>query len=68
MSKVWIPGSKPFDSQILIHSCTQKYDVSMAKKLLKHLSKEHLDCRVIYQGKYRKRSSKRKFTYIEYHV
>ena len=31
ISNVQIPGSKTFDSHILMHSCTQKKDVSMAK-------------------------------------
>ena len=31
MSNVQLPGSKTFDSQILIHSCTQNNDVSLAK-------------------------------------
>ena len=30
-----------FDSQILMHSCTQKNDISLAKQSQKHLSKEH---------------------------
>ena len=31
MSNVQLPGSKTFDSQILMHSCTPKKDVSLAK-------------------------------------
>ena len=31
MSNVQIPGSRTFDSQILMHYCTAKKDVSMAK-------------------------------------
>ena len=31
MSNVQLPGSKTFDSQILIHSYTPKHDVSVAK-------------------------------------
>ena len=31
MSNVKIPVSKTFDSQIIIHSCTQNNDVSLAK-------------------------------------
>ena len=31
MSTVQLPGSKKFDSQILIHSCTPEKDVSMDK-------------------------------------
>ena len=39
MSNVQLLGSRTFDSQILMHSCTPKNDVSMAKELQKHLSK-----------------------------
>ena len=39
MSNVQLPGSKTFDSQILMHSCTQQNDVSMAKEFQKNLSK-----------------------------
>ena len=31
MSNVQLTGSKTFDSQILMHSCTQKNDVGLAK-------------------------------------
>ena len=31
MSNVQLPGSRTFDSQILIHSCTQINDASLAK-------------------------------------
>ena len=51
-----------------MHSCKQNNDVSLAEKFQKHLSKEHRKHRVIYQGKYRKRASKRKWTDREYHV
>ena len=61
MSNVQLPGSKEFDSNILMHSCTQNNDVSLAKKFQKHMSKEHCKHVVIDQGIYRKRASKRKF-------
>ena len=51
-----------------MHSCTHKNDVSLAKKIQKHLSKDHCKHGVIDQGTYGKRSSKRKWTDIEYHV
>ena len=35
MSNVQLPGFKRFDSQILMHSCTLKNDVSMDKELKK---------------------------------
>ena len=40
----------------------------MGKEFQKHLSKEHCKHGVIDQGKYRKTSSKRKWTDREYHV
>ena len=67
MSNVQLPGSKKFDSNILMHSFTEKNDVSMSKQFQKHLSKKHRKHGVIGQGKCRKRSSKRKWTDIEYH-
>ena len=51
-----------------MHSCTPKNDVSMAKESQKNMSKEHCKYGVIDQGKYRKISSKIKWTDIEYHV
>ena len=53
-SNVQLPGSIKFDSNILMHSCTPKNDVSLDKELQKHLSKEHRKHGVIDQGKYRK--------------
>ena len=38
MSNVQLPGSKTFDSRIIIHYCTPKNDVSLAKQFQKHLS------------------------------
>ena len=32
MSNIQLPGSKIFDWQILIHSCTENNDVSLAKE------------------------------------
>ena len=49
-SNVQLPGSKTFGSHILMHSCTQKYDVSLAKKIQKRLSKENRKHGVIDQG------------------
>ena len=68
LSTVQLTGSKTFENNILMHYCTQKKDVSLAKEFRKHLS--NYDCKhgVIYQGKYRKISSKRKFIDREYHV
>ena len=69
MSNVQLPGSKTFDSQILIHSYTNKnYHVSLDKESPKHLSKEHCKHGFIVQVKYRKRFTKRKWTDRSYHV
>ena len=35
LSNVQLPGLKIFDSQILMHSCTQNNDVSLAKQFQK---------------------------------
>ena len=42
MSTVKLPGSKRFDSQILMHSCAPKKDSSLDKEDQKQLSKD--DC------------------------
>ena len=68
MSNVQLLGSKTFDSQILMHSCTENNDASLDKQLQKNLSKGHRKHGVIDQGKYRKIASKRKWTDREYHV
>ena len=68
MSNVQLPGSRTFDSQILMHSCTPKNDVGLAKEPQKHLSKENSKHGIIDKGNYRKISSKRKWTDREYHV
>ena len=39
MSNVQLPGSNIFDSQMQIHTCNQKNDVSLAKELQQHLKK-----------------------------
>ena len=68
MSNVQLLGSKTFDSQIIMHSCIPKNDISLAKQLQKHLSKEHRKHGFTDLGKYRKIAIKRKWTEIEYHV
>ena len=68
MSNVQLTGSKIFDSHILMNSSTQNNNVSMAKEFQKHLYKNHHKHGFIDQGKYRKITSKRKWTEIEYHV
>ena len=66
MPNVQLPVSKIFYSHILMHSRTQKNDVSGAKEFQKHLSKEHWKQGVIDKVKYRKRSSERKWKDREY--
>ena len=41
MSIVQIPLSKIFDSQILMHSCTENNDASLDKQSQKYMSKEN---------------------------
>ena len=47
MYNVQLPVSKTFDSQILMNSCTQKNDLSLAKQFQKHLSKDRGACTII---------------------
>ena len=68
MSKFQLPGSEIFDSQILIHSCTPNNYVSMAKKIQNICLRMIRKHGVIDQEKYRKISSKIKWTNIEYHI
>ena len=51
MSTVKRPGSVIFDSQMKIRTGNRKYDVSLAKKLQHHLTKEHRKNDVFDQGK-----------------
>ena len=67
MSTVQLPGSIIFDSQIQMHTGTQKDNVSVAKEFQEHLTKKHRKDGVIDQGK-SKRFMKRKWTDREYHV
>ena len=60
MSKVQLPGSVRFDSQIKIHTGTEKKDVSLAREFKNHLEGEHRKNGVIDQEKSRKRYMNRK--------
>ena len=51
MSKVQLSGSIRFDSQIKIHTGTEKIDVSLSKEFKDHLKGEHRKNGVIDQGK-----------------
>ena len=68
MSTVQLSVLKTFDSHILMHSCTPKHYVSLSKEFQKYLSKDDRKHGVVDQGKDRKRASKIKCTYREYHV
>ena len=50
ISNVQLTGSKTFDSQILMHYCTPKKDVSLAKEFQKHMSRNDSKHGVIDQG------------------
>ena len=58
MSTVQLPVSNIFDSQIQIHTATQKCDVSLAKQFKQHLTTKHRKDGVIDQGKYKNYSWK----------
>ena len=62
MSTFQLPGSKIFDSQIQMHTDTQKYDVSLAKGFQEHLTKKHRKDGFIDQGKSKKRFMEIKWT------
>ena len=51
ISTVQLPGSKIFDSQIQMHTGTQKYYVSLDKEFQEHLTKIHRKDGVIDQVK-----------------
>ena len=68
MSKVQIPGSFRFDSQIKMHTGTENKDVSLAHELKTRLEEEHRQNGATDQGKPRKISMKRKWTERKYHV
>ena len=67
MSKVQLPGSIRFDSQIKIHTGTENKYVSLAREFKDHLEGEHRKNGVIDQGKSRKRYMNRNWTEREYH-
>ena len=51
MSKVQLPGSVRFDSQIKMHTGTEKKYISLAREFKDHLEGEHRKNGVIDQGK-----------------
>ena len=68
MSKVQLPGSVRFDSQIKIHTGTENKDIILAKELKYHLEGEHRQNGAIDQRKSRKIFMERKWTERKYHV
>ena len=68
MYKVQLTGSIIFDSQIKIHTGTEKKDVSLAREFKNHLEGEHRKNGVIDQVKSRKRFMNRKWTKRNYHI
>ena len=68
MSKVQLPGSVRFDSQIKIQTDTDNKDVSLAQEFKDHLEEEHRRNGPIYQVKPRKIFMERKRTERKYHV
>ena len=54
MSKVQLPESGRFDSQIKMHTGTENKDVILAKEFKDHLEGEHRQNGAIDQGKSRK--------------
>ena len=68
MSKVQLPGSVRFYSQIKMHTGTENKDVSLAKDFKDHLEGEHRQNGVIDQGKPRKRFMEIKWTERKYPV
>ena len=59
--------------KVMTHKCEctlqhKKYDISLAREFQKNLSDTSCKNGVIYQGKYRKQSSKNKWTENDYHV
>ena len=68
MSKVQLPGSFRFDSQIKMHTGTENKDVSLAREFKDHMEGEHRLNGVIDQGKSRKRFMEKKWTERKYHV
>ena len=68
MSKVQLPGSIRFDSQIKIDTGTEDKDVSLAREFKNHLEGEHRKNGVIDQGKSRKICMNIKWTERKYHI
>ena len=68
MSTAKLPGSNILDSQMQVHTVTQKDDVSLSKEFQQHLTKKYRKDGVIDQGKYKKIFVERKLTDKQYHI
>ena len=68
MSKVQLPGSVRFDSQIKMHTGTENKYVSLAHEFKNNLEEEHLQNGVIDQGKPGKGFMEIKWIERKYHV
>ena len=68
LSKVQLHGSIRFDSQIKIHTGTEKKDVSLAREFKDHLEGKHRKNGFIDQGKPRKIFMNREWTERKYHI
>ena len=68
MSKVQLPGSVRFDSQIKMHTCTENKYVSLAYEFKDHMEEEYRQNGAMNQGKSRKRFMEIKWTERKYHV
>ena len=68
MSKVQLPGSVRFDSEIKMYTGTENKDISLAQEIKNNLEEEHRQNGAIDQGKPRKIFMERKWTEIKYHV
>ena len=54
MSTVQLTGAKGYDTQMVIHTGTRRYDVILSRKCQKYLSNVACKNGVIYQGKFKK--------------
>ena len=68
ISKVQLPGSVRFDSQIKMHTGTENRGISLAKEFKDRLEEEHRQNGVIDKVKSGKRFMGKKWTEIKCHV
>ena len=43
MTTFQLPGSSQFDIQMVVHTATQNFDVSLAQEFQKYLSNDHVN-------------------------